>query len=100
MKDMLTNFTTVNISQFDTCKHVKSCLTCENMLNHFSCVQPCEPMDCGQAPLSMRFSRHKYWSGVPCTSPGDLPDPWTKPVSLRSPALAAGFFTTSTEIRT
>ena len=29
------------------------------------------------------------------TSPGDLPDPGIKPVSLPSPALAGGFFTTS-----
>ena len=28
-----------------------------------------------QAPLSMGFSRHEYWSGLPFTSPGDLPDP-------------------------
>ena len=26
-----------------------------------------------QAPLSMGFSRHEYWSGLPCPSPGDLP---------------------------
>ena len=36
-----------------------------------------------QAPLSMGFSRQKYWSGLPFSSPGDLPDPGTKP---RSPA--------------
>ena len=28
-----------------------------------------------QAPLSMEFSRQKYWSGLPCPSPGDLSDP-------------------------
>ena len=28
-------------------------------------------------------------------SPGDLPDPGIEPVSLASPALAGGFFTTS-----
>ena len=28
-----------------------------------------------QAPLSMGFSRQKYWSGLPFPSPGDLPDP-------------------------
>ena len=26
-----------------------------------------------QAPLSMGFSRQKYWSGLPFSSPGDLP---------------------------
>ena len=32
-----------------------------------------------QAPLSMRYSRQEYWSGLPCPPPGDLPDPgiWT-----------------------
>ena len=28
-----------------------------------------------QAPLSMRFPRQEYWSGLPFPSPGDLPDP-------------------------
>ena len=35
-----------------------------------------------QAPLFMRFSRQEYWSGLPCPSPGDLPDPGIKPRSL------------------
>ena len=29
-----------------------------------------------------------------CPPPGDLPDPGVEPVSLTSPALAGGFFTT------
>ena len=33
----------------------------------------------GQAPLSMEFSRQEYWSGLPCPSPGDLPDPGIEP---------------------
>ena len=49
-----------------------------------------------QAPLSMRFSRQESWSGLPCPPPGDLPDPEVEPASLMSPALAGGFFTTST----
>ena len=49
-----------------------------------------------QAPLSMRFSRQEYWSGLPCPSPGDLPNPGIEPASLTSPALAGGFFVTST----
>ena len=39
-----------------------------------------------QAPLSMEFSRLGYWSGLPCTLPGDLPNPG---VELRSLALQA-----------
>ena len=43
----------------------------------------------------MGFSRQEYWSGLLFPSPGDLPDPGMKPVSLTSLALAGGFFTTS-----
>ena len=32
-----------------------------------------------QAPLSMGFSSQEYWSGLPFTSPGHLPDPGIKP---------------------
>ena len=47
-----------------------------------------------QAPLSMKFSRQNYWSGLPFPSPGDLPDSGIKPASLASPALVGGFVTT------
>ena len=43
-----------------------------------------------QAPLSMRFSREEYWSGVAISSPEDLADPGIKPVS---PALQVDSFT-------
>ena len=49
-----------------------------------------------QAPLSIGLSRQEYWSGLPCLPLGDLLNPGIKPVSLMSPALAGGFFTTST----
>ena len=32
-----------------------------------------------QAPLSMEFSRQEYWSGLPLSTPGDLPDPGIEP---------------------
>ena len=68
------------------------------VLSRFSCVQLCvTPWTVAhQAPLSMGFSKQKYWSGLPCPSPGDLPDSGIEPTSLSSPALAGGFFTTST----
>ena len=44
-----------------------------------------------QALLSIRFSRQKYWSGLPFPSPRDLPVPGIKVSSLTSPALAGGF---------
>ena len=43
----------------------------------------------------MEFSRQEYWSGLPGPPPGDLPYPGIKPLSLRSPALAGGFFSIS-----
>ena len=42
-----------------------------------------------QAPLSMGFSRQEYWSGLPCPSQGDLPDPGIEPASSAAPALQA-----------
>ena len=57
-----------------------------------SCPALLDPMDCSrQAPLSMGFPRQEYWSGLPFPSPGDLPNPGIKPMTL---ALAGGFFTT------
>ena len=39
-----------------------------------------------QGPMSMGFSRQGYWSGLPFSSPGDLPDLGIEP---RSPAMEA-----------
>ena len=47
-----------------------------------------------QAPLFLRFSKQKYWSGLPFPPLRDFPDPGIKPMSPASPALAGGFFTT------
>ena len=47
-----------------------------------------------QAPLSMEFSRQKYWSELPFPTPGDLPDSGIKLASLVSPALPGGLFIT------
>ena len=35
-----------------------------------------------KAPLSMEFSRQKYWSGLPFPTSGDSHDTGIKPVSL------------------
>ena len=51
------------------------------------CPTLCNPMDCSPAaPLSLRFSRQEYWSGLLCCPPGDLPNPGIEP---GSPALLA-----------
>ena len=49
-----------------------------------------------QAPMSIGFSKQVYESELPCSLPGDLPDPGIEPASFMSPALSGGFFTTST----
>ena len=51
--------------------------------------QLCNSMDYIPPPRLLcpwGFSRQEYWSGLPCLSPGDLPNPGTKP---RSPTLQA-----------
>ena len=53
----------------------------------------CDPV----APLSVEFSRHEYWSGLPFPPPGYLPDPGIEPGSPTSPTLSLSgrFFTIS-----
>ena len=48
-----------------------------------------------QDPQSMGLSRQKNWKGFLCPPPSDPPNPGIEPKSLTSPALAGGFFTTS-----
>ena len=58
------------------------------MLNRFNHVQlfvALWTIAC-QAPLSTGFSRQEYWSGLPFSSPGDLPD---SGIESRSPASQA-----------
>ena len=67
------------------------------VLSHFSCVQLfATPWTVAlQAPLSMGILQARMdWSGLPCPPPGDHPNPGIEPMSLRSPALADGFFNT------
>ena len=50
------------------------------------CLTLCNPTDYRpsfQAPLSIGFSRQEHWSGLPFSSPGDLPDPG---IEARSPS--------------
>ena len=67
------------------------------VLSDFSHVRLCATLwtVALQTPLSMGFSRQEYWSGLPCPSPGNLPNPGIEPMSLMSPALAGRFFTPS-----
>ena len=53
-------------------------------------------MDCSPpGSLSIEFSRQEYWNGLLFPTPGALPHPEIKHISLTSPALASVFFTTS-----
>ena len=64
------------------------------------CPTLCEPMiETHQAPLSVEFSRQKYWSRLSFPTPGDLFHPGTEPMSPLSPALVGGFFTTEPNCR-
>ena len=47
------------------------------VLSHYNHVRPfVVPWTIAhQAPLSMGFSRQEYYSGLPCSPPGDLSDP-------------------------
>ena len=61
------------------------------MLSRCNCVRPFvtpRAVAC-EAPLAMEFSRQEYWSGLPFSPPGDLPDPGIEPKALVSPALQA-----------
>ena len=52
------------------------------------CLTLCDPLNgAHQAPLSMGFSSQQSWNGLPCPSPGDLPDTEIEPTSPVSPAL-------------
>ena len=63
------------------------------VLSHFSCVQLFVTLwpVAHQGPLSIGFFRQEYWSGLPRPPSGDHPNPWIKPASLVSPALAGGY---------
>ena len=64
------------------------------------CPALCDPYSlyCGRL-LCPRDSQARMleWAAMPPDThpPGDLPDPGMEPASLRPPALAGGFFTTS-----
>ena len=48
----------------------------------------------------MKFKGQEYWSGLPCTSPGDLPNPEITPVSpvLQVDSLLLNFIAFGTEL--
>ena len=71
---------------------------CEVALFVPDSLQPCSPYIACEDTLSLRFPREEYWSELPCSPPGDLPNPGTEPTSLMSLVLAGGFFPTGANL--
>ena len=72
-----------------------SCMCCAKSLQ--SCPSLCNPMDCSLPGLAVHgIIQARILQWVARIPPGDHPDPVFEPTSLRSPALAGRFFTTST----
>ena len=68
-----------------TCMFVHMCGEVKVKATHFCLFVTPWTIAC-QAPLSMGFSRHEYWSGLPFPPSGDLPSPG---IEHRSPVLQA-----------
>ena len=63
--------------------------TCAQLLQ--SCLTLCNPVNCSPPGSSVHgILQQEYWGGLPRPTPGDLPDPRIKPLSLMSSALAGG----------
>ena len=61
-----------------------------------SCLTLCDPMDDSPPGSSVHgILWARIMSGLPCPPPGYLPNPGNEPMSLISPVLAGGFFTTN-----
>ena len=73
------------------CMYIHMCV-CVCVPSHVQFFVTLWPEAC-QALLSMEFSRQEDWSGLPFSTPGDLPKPGIEPASLVTLALAGGFFT-------
>ena len=60
-----------------------------------SCLTLCDPMDCSLPGSSVhRILQARILEWIPCFPPGGFPNPGIELMSLKSPALAGGFFTT------
>ena len=60
------------------------------------CLTLCDAMDCSLPGSSVHgILQARILGGLPCPPPGDLPNPGIEHMSLVSPALAGGFFTTA-----
>ena len=70
----------------------RTCVFCAHL-----CLMLCGPMDCSQPGSSVHgILQERTLEWVAISFSGDLPDPGIEPEFLTFPALAGGFFTSST----
>ena len=61
-----------------------------------SCPILCDPVDCSPPGFSVHgILQARYWSQLPFSPPGELPDPGMELGVLTSPSSVGEFFTTS-----
>ena len=73
---MVRKSSSVSTAPDSLCLVTRSCLVLDSLQSHG--LQP------ASLPCPPGFSRPEYWSGLPCPSPGDFPNPGIEP---RAPAL-------------
>ena len=80
-------YISVSSSRYHACVHAPSLQSRPTL---------CDSMDCGPPDSWLHgILLARYWCGLPCPPQGEILNPGIEPASLRSPALAGGFFTTS-----
>ena len=79
--------------EFPLKTRIKLPCVCTKLLQSYLVL--CDPLDCSPPGSSVHgiLGRILEWVAMP--SSRDLPNPGIKPISLISPSLAGGFFTTS-----
>ena len=66
-----------------------------------SCPAPCNPMGCSQSGTTVHgIFQARILSGLPFSTPRDLPDTGIEPTSPESPAFVGRFFTTVPPVKT
>ena len=76
----------------EACVEVHACV-CAGVLSPVQLL--CDLMDCSLPGSCVHeILRQEYWSSLPFSSPGDLPELGMEPTSLESPTLVGEFFTT------
>ena len=74
--------------EYDKAVHLTAYLTyMQSACMHAKLLQLCPTLCDPMAPLSMEFSRQKYWIGLPFPSPEHLSNSGIKPTCPAAPAL-------------